>query len=312
MRTVTLLLLFTVTIFALSYKELTTTIDLSGKQRMLTQKMAKEAFLIKLNIDRESNIKKLTEDSELFDKTLKGLLNGDKKLKLVTVEDAKIKKQLEKVSSVWNPFYLNIKNILKNSSDEKSFLSICNKNRELLEEMNGAVELYTLQEKNSAFVLVNDMNLAGKQRMLLQKMAKALLVANNGIEVKKYKNEFLESQKLFNRTLKGLFVGDSSLKLRGTKLPFLKKQLEVVKMLWDSEQQKLQNALTGEGTKEAIDALDNITIEMDKTVQLYTASLSRQQQRDEFASLLEIHNSLEKMDKKTKALIEKLAKADVE
>jgi hypothetical protein len=311
-KAIVLLLLLTTTIFALNNKELTIIIDLSGKQRMLTQKMTKEAFLIKLGIDKESNIKKLKQSSRLFDKTLKGLLSGDKELKLVALKDSKIDEQLKKVDSIWRPFYAEIKNILNNSSSKKSYITISSKNEELLKEMDRAVELYTLQDKKSGFVLANDMNLAEKQRMLLQKMAKSLVVANNGIEVKKHRDEFLASQKLFDKTLEGLSVGDSSLKLRGTKLPFIKKQLEVVKKLWNSEQKKFKTALAGEGTKEAISALDNITIEMDKSVKLYTASLSRQQQRDEFASLLEIHNSLEKMDKKTKALIEKLAKAEVE
>jgi hypothetical protein len=69
---------------ALKNKELTIIIDLSGKQRMLTQKMTKEAFLIKLGIDKESNIKKLKQSSRLFDKTLKGFQRVKKSLLLIT------------------------------------------------------------------------------------------------------------------------------------------------------------------------------------------------------------------------------------
>ncbi|SFV57587.1 Nitric oxide-responding transcriptional regulator Dnr (Crp/Fnr family) [hydrothermal vent metagenome] len=311
-KMLTVLLLLTTTIFALSDKELAITIDLSGKQRMLTQKMAKEAFLIKSNIDKKTNIKKLTQSSKLFDKTLNGLLVGDKELELVALKDDKIEKQLKKVVSIWEPFYKEIKNILNNKSSEKSYTTICDKNSELLKEINLVFKYYILQQKKSNFVLTNDMNLAEKQKILLQKMEKALLISNNGIKTQEHKDEFLNSQKLFTKILKGLLEGNDSLKLRGVNLPEIKKQLRVVEQLWNKEQKNLQNALSNKSPLKAIDALENVSIEMDKSVKLYTASFNRQQQRDEFASLINIHTSLEKMDSETKFLLEKLAKAETE
>ena len=312
MQMLTILLLLTTTIFALSDKELAITIDLSGKQRMLTQKMTKEAFLIKLDINKKSNIKKLTQSSNLFDKTLKGLLGGDKELKLVATKDGKIEEQLKKVVSIWKPFYKEIENIINNKASEKSYTMIYDKNAQLLEEMNKAVELYTLQDKKSDFILANDINLAGKERMILQKMAKSLLISSNGIEVKENKDAFLNSQKLFTKILKGLLEGDNSLKLKGTNLPKIRKQLKIVNQLWSAEQKSFQNILSSKNPHKAIDVLDNISIEMDKAVKLYTASLNRQHQRDEFASLIKIYTSLEKMDSQTKLLLENLAKTEIE
>jgi hypothetical protein len=310
MKTVTpiilLLLLLTTSIFALSNKELAITIDLSGKQRMLTQKMTKEVFLIKSNINRTENIKKLTQSSQLFEKTLQGLIKGNQELQLVATKNIKIQKQLKKVASIWQPFYAEIQDILKNRDYNKSYPTIDTKSNLLLQEMDSAVKLYaSIQEKKSEFLLAHDMNLAGKQRMLLEKMSKSLLTANQ--------NDFKLSQKLFTQTLKGLFEGDSSLKLKGTNLPLITQQLGIIKQLWEDSQEKLQSAIeSGKETKTAIIALENISIEMDKSIKLYTASLNRQQQRNEFSSLIKIHTSLEKMDKKTKALIEKLAQVERE
>jgi len=298
------LLVLSSTLFALSNNELAITIDLSGKQRMLTQKMTKEAFLIKLNIDKENNIKKLTESSQLFDKTLKGLIEGNKKLKLTAVEDKKIQTQLTKIVSIWNPFYTEIKNIINEKGNEKTYSIIDSKNSELLKEMNIAVELYAKQDKKSDFVLINDMNLAGKQRMLLQKMAKSLLVLN--------KEDFITSQKLFTRTLKGLKDGDKELKLKGTKLSSITKQLKVIDTLWTQAEKEFETALLGKNSKSVIVTLDKISEEMDKTVKLYAESLNRQRQRYEFASLIKIYTSLEKMDNQTRLLLEKLAKVEIE
>jgi len=303
---------FTSKTFALNNKELAVTIDLSGKQRMLTQKMAKEVFLIKSNIDRESNIKKLTQSSQLFDRTLKGLMAGDKGLHLVAIKDTKIQKQLNRVASIWKPFYKEIKDILNSKEYKKSYLALGVKSDELLYEMNRAVELYAQQDKKSDFLLANDMNLAGKQRMLLEKMAKSLLIANHGLETKKYQDDFIKSKILFAKILKGLSNGDSSLELRGTKLPAINQQLKNIEKLWIAVQRQLETAFRGKETKKAIIALDNIVVETDKSVKLYTKSLYRKRQRDEFASLIKIHTSFRKMDEKTKILLERLAKAEVE
>jgi hypothetical protein len=311
-KTVTLLLLLTTTIFALNSKELAVTLDLSSKQQILTQKMTKEAFLIKFNINKQSNIEKLKYSSQLFDKILKGLLEGDRELKLTPIKDADIKKEIQKSLSIWKIQYKEIQNITNETITQNSYNDICNRSDKLLKEMNQLLKLYTLYDTKNNFILANDMKLAGKQKMLLQKMAKSILVINNGIEVEKYKDEFLTSQKLFTKTLKGLLEGDGSLKLRGVEIPQINEQLKVVEELWSKEQKSLENALLGKDTQKAISALDNITTEMNKSVKLYITSLNKKQQRDEFESLIEVHTSLEKMDMKTRELIEKLAQAEVE
>ena len=274
-----LIALLTSSLFALSDKELAHAIDLAGKQRMLTQKMSKEALLIRSKIDTEENIKKLKQSSSLFDKTLKGLMNGDSSLHLVVVNDPKIKEQLQRVQKLWDPFYQHIKEIIDAKADDKSYSYIESHNLELLKEMNKAVSLYSSQDKsNGSFKLANDINLAGKQRMLTQKMAKDLLFINNNFKKEEYLKDFQNSKELFTKTLDGLFNGSSELNLKGTKLPMITKKLQVVKKLWQEEQPLLDSAQKGEKLKEAIAALDNTLVKMNEAVQSYTKSLNRQKQ----------------------------------
>ena len=90
-------------------------------------------------------------------------------------------------------------------------------NMPLLKEMNKAVGIYTSQNRgNSKLKLANDINLAGKQRMLTQKMGKDLLFISNKFKPKYYISDFSKSRKLFAKTLDGLFNGDKKLKLVGT------------------------------------------------------------------------------------------------
>jgi len=309
-RVVVLLFLLNSVMFGLDNKDLSVNIDLCGKERMLTQKMLKEIFLIKSDINKKENIKRLKDSSKLFDKILNGLINGDKSLNLTATKNPNIQKQLEKVSSLWKPIQKDINSILNNSDNKEIYSKITKDSDTLLDEVNKAVELYTKEDKNN-FLLANDMNLAGKQRMLLEKMATLLLMINNDIDTKKSKREFLKSQKLFTRTLHGLSKGDKKLGLRGTNLPMITAQIEKVDNLWKSDANILKTALSGKETPKAISSLDTLLDESDKLVKLYTASLKRYKQRQELKSLVKVYKSLEEMDSKTKILLKELAKTEI-
>ncbi len=282
-----ILLLFTTSLSALSDKELAISINLSGKQRMLTQKMTKESFLIRSDIDKKLNIEKLTKSSQLFDKTLKGLMVGDESLGLVAIKNSEIEEQLKKVEALWKPFYKEVKEIISGKADNSSYDMLERSNITLLKEMNKAVGLYASSNKGeNRFALANDINLAGKQRMLTQKMGKALLFASNNVKKKEYISDFKKSQKLFSDILKGLLYGSKILNLEGTKLPKITSQLKVVDKLWREHQPILKKAVNGKDMKEAIDGLDKILVEMNKGVFIYTQSINRQKQRAKFASLI--------------------------
>ncbi|MCH9740518.1 MAG: type IV pili methyl-accepting chemotaxis transducer N-terminal domain-containing protein [Epsilonproteobacteria bacterium] len=289
------LLLFTSSLFALTDKELAISINLSGKQRMLSQKMTKESFLIRSDIDKQENIKKLIKSSQLFDKTLKGLMKGDSSLALVAIKSEEIQTQLKKVEKLWLPFYKEVQAITSGKVTDSSYDMLEQNNVPLLKEMNKAVGLYSSQAKsNNELTLANDINLAGKQRMLTQKMGKALLFASNDFKKEAYINDFKASRKLFTQTLEGLFNGSKTLKLTGTDLPKITTQLKVVQGLWQESQPLLDNALTNKDLKKAIAALDTILVEMNKGVTLYTESVNRQKQRLQFASI--VNSFMQKSD----------------
>jgi len=272
-------------LFAMSEKELAVSIDLSGKQRMLTQKMSKEALLIKVDIDKKINAEKLKKTSMLFDKTLKGLERGDKSLGLTPTDNKKIQNKLKEVEKLWNPFYKNIKDIysLKSKSD-KPFKYINSHNLELLKTMNEAVYMYAAlgSRGGSKLKMATDINLAGKQRMLTQKIAKDLLLYQAQIEPKKALKSLAHSISLFDKTLKGLYEGDVDLKLVGTKLPKIRKQLDIVKSVWKEAKPLIPKAIKNrddkELTKKVIAKLDKTKVEMNKAVILYTLSVNRVKQ----------------------------------
>lgn len=294
-----LMFLFSSSLFALTDKELAISIDLSGKQRMLSQKMTKESFLIRSDIDKATNIDKLKNSSQLFDQTLKGLVQGDKALNLVAINENAIQEQLKTVQKLWEPFYQEVQKITAGNAEDSSYTMLEQNNIELLKEMNKAVELYSSQSaSNPKLTLANDINLAGKQRMLTQKMGKALLLASNNFKKEAYIEDFKASRQLFTQTLEGLFNGSQPLNLTGTQLPMITDQLKIVDKLWKEHQPTLDAALQGSKIGEAIAGLDTILVEMNKAVIQYTQSIDRQKQRLEFASIVDNFMSEDNRNKK--------------
>ena len=254
-----------------AWADMGTVINLAGKQRMLTQKMSKEALLIAKGIDADTNKAALQKTVALFDKTLKGLLNGDADLGLPKTEDAAIVAQLNKVTGLWTSFQQPVAAVAGGDTNTAVLKKIAVENLPLLKEMNAAVGMY---EKSAGSTLdpgmATTINLAGKQRMLTQKMSKELLLVANGIDVDENKANLRKTAVLFERTLKGLFDGDTELGLPGTQEPAIRAQLEVVQKLWN-EFKPVLNAVdvSSEGLSKAAQFNLPLLKEMNKAVGMY-------------------------------------------
>lgn len=262
-------------------------LNLSGKQRMLTQKMSKEVLLIARKNDVEGNLKNLEATASLFDKTLIGLIDGDKDLHLPPTVDFLIKMQLGKVQLLWERFYPPIKEIIqsKTVTDHQAW-QIAEKNLQLLKEV---AECVTMYEKDAAKAglksnpsLAVTINLSGKQRMLSQKMSKEYLLIAYGHKVEDNQKSLKNTYSLFERTLLGLINGDEGLKLMKTTNEVTTNQLYVVKELWDTLKPLVVAAAeTGPSaiSKEQIALLsrENLFLlkEMNKAVGMYEKEASK-------------------------------------
>ncbi len=213
-------------------------INLAGKQRMLTQKMSKEIILIALNVEPKRNRERLKKTSTLFDKTINGFLKGDSTLSLSATTEKPIIAQIEKIIKHWEKFNTHVKSIIKKKSiDTASLIYVINNNIPLLKESHKLVLLY---KQNTTRILApiekdlrNIIDLAGKQRMLTQKMTKEKILIIGGLRVKENEKLLLSSVNLFDKTLKGLIRGDKDLGLPGVTNSDLKKQLLTVKSIWN-------------------------------------------------------------------------------
>ncbi|ODS34206.1 MAG: hypothetical protein SCARUB_00682 [Candidatus Scalindua rubra] len=271
--------------YAITKNEMGIVINLSGKQRMLTQKMSKEMLLIAKGVDEAQNKENLGKTAALFDKTLKGLIHGDEDLKLVGIEDAKIVGQLERVAMLWGKFKKNVDSVLSGDTSKGISEKIAKENLPLLKNMNRAVKMYEDYAKKlggeslDARMAVT-LNLSGKQRMLTQKMTKEVLLVANGIDPDKNKSELKKTTELFGRTLKGLLDGDDGLRLTGTKDLVIRDQLKLVAELWEEYKYVLNEIMSSESSvvsEEYLVKVAKINLpllrEMNKAVKMYEESV---------------------------------------
>ncbi|ODS31255.1 MAG: hypothetical protein SCARUB_03624 [Candidatus Scalindua rubra] len=198
-------------------------INLAGKQRMLTQKMSKEAIALSQGIGSTESLEKT---ANLFDKTLRGLISGDEELRLSPTKDPKIISQLNHIQGLWQDFRANLNAVLANPTGAVAALSYINENNiELLKESHKVVTLLESNAFDSKTI-----NLAGKQRMLTQKMVKETL----GLVQGSVPGDTLEgTANLFDKTLKGLISGDAELGLSAMTDSAILAQLRSVQTLWN-------------------------------------------------------------------------------
>jgi len=238
-------LLFTLFVEASpTQKEIANIINLAGKQRMLTQKMSKEALLIAKEINSKKNIEELQKTIILFDTTLYALLDGDKALELPKTKDKKIRKRIKKIEELWKAFKPFVDKIAQGKFNRTSLKAIEMGNMPLLSSMNSVVKMY--EQKYSSALKKNratTINLAGKERMLSQKMTKELLLIAHNLESNSYMKSLTKGGKFFKDTLFELINNKEAMSN-----PYTAKEVTDIKKLWDEYQDAIINTeLSKEG-----------------------------------------------------------------
>jgi hypothetical protein len=211
------------------------TINLAGKQRMLTQRMSKVVLLISLGIDTKKYSKKLDTFSKLYDQTLKGFKKGDESLELTATKNKDVLKQIDAVEKLWKPFYENIQKVVADGAKAKDAIAFIVKNNE--EMLSSSNDLVTAFEKSNADLdylskfRLRVVNLAGRQRMLVQKMTKEKLLVHE-VKDASYKDKLKKSIELFDSSLTTLINGNKENNISKPTDGDLKAQYDKVSKLW--------------------------------------------------------------------------------
>ena len=255
-----------------STNELAVQINLSGRQRMLTQKMSKEAFLVALKVEPEKNRRNLVRTMALFERTLAGLIAGDAGLKLAKAPNARIAAQLGVVMDLWKRFRPLVQRVADGQADRATLERIARDNLPLLAEMNRAVKMFEKAAGADTAELAVVINLSGRQRMLTQKMTKEYLLTALDIDRDANRRNLKNTMTLFDRTLRGLLDGDDAQGLPPTTNPAIRAQLQKVMKLWAGFRPLLERPATHENLLAVAHANLPLLAEMNRAVKMYEES----------------------------------------
>jgi len=198
-------------------------INTAGKQRMLTQEITKLVLLIDLDIKEKRNINKLTKASKQYGENLNTLQS----------DNEQITEQLQIIKKLWNPFQSNIEKMIHKKEQKEAVNYIISHNDKLLTVSNKLVNIYEKSDSSMNYLdkaKLYTVNLAGRQRMLLEKMSKEKILSHG--DHKEYIDKLKSSIDDFDLALEKLKNGDSKDKIQRVTNPKLIRKLDVIEKIW--------------------------------------------------------------------------------
>ena len=244
---VTSIALFSTQSFANSNSEL---INIAGKQRMLSQRIAKDYLYIGKNIAT-------SKANRQMKKSMKEFLSAHKKL-LVAINNPEIK---------------NLLNFVALSSDE--FKEIASKdfsldNAQLILDLSetmleGSQYVFDSLQKSFKIKESEIIGISAKQRMLSQRIAKYYISYQSGIKDKNTVDMMKESVRQFTGNLNMLMKNSSN-------TPQINKKLTEIDKLWKIVYKFYNNIEKGGLPLIVFNTTDNITKKMDEATRMYLVS----------------------------------------
>lgn len=227
--------------------DINSAINKAGRQRMLSQRMAKAYLQIGQNVDTQRSTKILEDSIALFDRQLVELKNY--------APTPETKGTFLKLEKVW----LSYKDILIGSAPgregAKKMMGISEDVLQLSHE--GTLQLVNLSKSESGPLV----GVAGRQRMLSQRMAAFYQAANWGVAPSNGTAELDKARKEFDIGLKALFDAPVTTQV-------IKRELDLARQQWmffenalsNSSVDKLTQATTVATTSERLlDVMDKVT-----------------------------------------------------
>lgn len=187
-------------------------IDLAGRQRMLTERMAKAFCYARSNVDAADSVAQLTKAMNLFGTTHAGFRQGDTEMRLFAEKDPSVSKAWSKVNIIWMPLKSIYDLALQGGFvDEAEFEQVVDLTLEQRSRANDMVAQlrasYAKDLGGSGFGDAILLDLYGRQRMLSQKLSKEVCLVARGYKPSETPAELNATLELFENSLAAFIEG---------------------------------------------------------------------------------------------------------
>jgi len=224
-------------------------VNLAGRQRMLSQRMAKDYFYVGKKINRSNAQRQLKKSLADFKKT-EELLND-------SIKDEEIKNMIAFVNLSLDEFIA----ISSEPYNVDNGMIILDLSESMLEGSDYIVQALTKGEPSNKTI-----DMAGKQRMLSQRIGKYYIAYQAGIKDDNTITQMKDTVKEFGTNLDKLLSSKSN-------TPEIQKELEKVNRMWKIVYKFYLNIEKGGLPIIVYSTTDDITSKMNKVVNMYVKAL---------------------------------------
>lgn len=256
-------------------------INKAGKLRMLSQKIPAAACQLAKGIDVEATAAHLSAATAEFDQILNALEFGDTEMGIIGPEtDRKTLVALEALRAQWAPFHDAAKTLAATGATDANLDITLNQNLALLDAAKALVTEVAGAHTNPGEMLQADsmaIDIAGRQRMLLQKMSKASCLMTSTYASDLSASELAETAQVFDASLEALRFGMQSVGLQPPPNAQVSAALDVVLDDWRQIRPSMNRIAAGDAPDPAEQArrfqlFNSATSHMNAAVELYSKS----------------------------------------
>lgn len=257
-------------------------VNVSGRQRMLSQRISKAACFLNTGTETTGAPSQLADAVALFETSLQALLHGDENIGLGPEENPRIRKSLQRVVTDWVGFSHYLQEALEGGNVARPTLAAIDKSGlELLADMNSTVNqiarIYGDALPDMPLMLSLTIDLAGRQRMFTQKAAKEFCLIDAGVDVEENRTRLAKTTQLFTTTLGALQNGMTGVVMAAPN-DEIRAQLELVFDAWEAPKAVLESAATGNPITDAqrkviANDMEQVLFLMNKAVGMYEGAI---------------------------------------
>lgn len=252
-------------------------IDLAGRQRMLSQRIAMATCLVHAGAETALNGDKAEAAEALFDRTQSGLRSGDESLALTGESNPEVLTALDAVEKLW-PRYRESAALVRGGGPKAgpALTRLRAQAGQLLKATNAVVT--QMEAAYGAGLVAPELaaavNVAGRQRMLIQKAMMQACFAASSAHGTALKAKVLATTSLFEHSLANLLIGNAADGIIASPTPEIDDHLVRVVRMWRWLGADFQALATGgEMGPEELGVLaraaEVVLVTMNRAVQLY-------------------------------------------
>ncbi len=255
-------------------------IDASGKLRMLSQRVVAAGCYVHAGIDTPKTTAMLKSATAEFNLIAAGLEFGNPDIAMYGAEaDPKILATLKRLHGIWDPIAETVDKVIEGTATQEDIAHIAVQSEPLLDMAKRLVSAVTAEYSLGNGMVMRDafaIDIAGRQRMLAQRISKDICLLGTGIETTASMEDLAKTAGIFDMSLKSLRAGMPSVGILAPTDPQVIKDLNIAAEDWAIVQVKIADVLAGnpisaDRLSEMFDLANTLTADMNKVVLDYTA-----------------------------------------